>query len=68
MINPRDIDLNSLPWLPLEEKTAFPSRACIYFAIDSLGTVQYVGRSLSRFQGLFLWLHGKRSLVVQNHY
>lgn len=47
MIKPESIDLASLPWLPLEEKTAFPKRASIYFAIDSLGNVQYIGRSVN---------------------
>lgn len=45
MINPSTIDLKALPWLPLEEKTAFPRRPAIYFAIDSLGNVQYIGRA-----------------------
>lgn len=45
--NPTEVDLNTLPWLPLEEKSAFPSRTCIYFAIDSIGIVQYVGRSVN---------------------
>jgi excinuclease UvrABC nuclease subunit len=47
MINPSSIDLKTLPWLPLEEKTAFPKQAAIYFAIDSLGCVQYIGRSVN---------------------
>lgn len=47
MINPSDINLNSLPRLPLEEKTAFPKRSAIYFAIDSLDTVQYIGRAVN---------------------
>ncbi|GEM_PF-933132 len=45
IVNPSNIDLQSLPWLPLEEKTAFPSKPAIYFAIDSLGNIQYIGRS-----------------------
>lgn len=47
MINPSTLDLNQLPWLPLEEKTAFPKRPAIYFAIDSLGNVQYIGRAVN---------------------
>ncbi|NMG20700.1 GIY-YIG nuclease family protein [Brasilonema bromeliae] len=46
-IKPSDIDLTSLPWLPLEEKAAFPKRPAIYFAIDSFGTVQYIGKSVN---------------------
>jgi len=45
--NPTAVDLTTLPWLPLEDTSAFPARACIYFAIDSLGTVQYIGRSVN---------------------
>lgn len=45
MIDPATINLTTLPWLPLEEKTAFPKRPAIYFAIDSLGNVQYIGRA-----------------------
>ena len=47
MINPSNLDLKSLPWLPLTEKSAFPKQAAIYFAIDSLGCVQYIGRSVN---------------------
>ncbi|BAZ71315.1 XRE family transcriptional regulator (plasmid) [Fischerella sp. NIES-4106] len=45
MINPANIDLKALPWLPLDEKTAFPQKPAIYFAIDSLGNIQYIGRT-----------------------
>lgn len=44
-INPKTLDIKTLPWLPLEEKAAFPKKSAIYFAIDSQGTVQYIGRS-----------------------
>jgi DNA-binding Xre family transcriptional regulator len=47
MINPSEINLSSLPWLPLDTKSAFPKNPAIYFAIDSQGTVQYIGRSLN---------------------
>ncbi|WP_066425150.1 GIY-YIG nuclease family protein [Anabaena sp. 4-3] len=47
MINPSEIDLKSLPWLPLSAKTAFPKNPAIYFAIDSTGRVQYIGRSVN---------------------
>ena len=45
MIDLSTIDLKSLPWLPLDEKTAFTKQSAIYFAIDSLSNVQYIGRS-----------------------
>ncbi|HLP92218.1 MAG TPA: helix-turn-helix domain-containing protein [Nostocaceae cyanobacterium] len=47
MINPSEIDLKSLPWLPLDAKAAFPKNPAIYFAIDSTGKVQYIGRSVN---------------------
>ena len=46
-INPQDINLASLPWLPLEAKSAFPQQPAIYFAIDFCGNVQYIGRSVN---------------------
>lgn len=49
-VNPRKLDLSKLPWLPLEEKAAFPRKAAIYFAIDSLGKVLYIGRSVNVHQ------------------
>jgi DNA-binding Xre family transcriptional regulator len=45
MINPSEVDISALPWLPLEEKLAFPQQPAIYFAIDALGNIQYIGRS-----------------------
>lgn len=45
MISPETIDLLSLPSFPLSKKAKLPSVAGIYFAIDSLGVVQYIGRS-----------------------
>lgn len=47
MINPADLNLSSLPWLPLEARSSFPRQPAIYFAIDSQNNVQYVGRSIN---------------------
>lgn len=47
MLSPDTIDLKSLPWLPLDEKASFPKRPVIYFAVDSLGQIQYIGRSVN---------------------
>ena len=46
MINPSEINLSSLPWLPLEERSAFPRQPAIYFAIDAQDQIQYIGRSI----------------------
>ena len=58
MINPSELKLDTLPWLPLEARSAFPRQPAIYFAIDSEGTVQYVGRSVDP----------KRRWVQHHHY
>jgi len=47
MINPSELNLSTLPWLPLEAKSAFPSQPAIYFAIDAQNTIQYIGRSVN---------------------
>ena len=45
MIDPKSIELSILPSFPLKKRSKLPSIAGIYFAIDSFGTVQYIGRS-----------------------
>lgn len=45
MINPSELCLDSLPSIPLESRSELPTVPCIYFAIDSQGLVQYIGRS-----------------------
>ncbi|MHC5930829.1 GIY-YIG nuclease family protein [Nostoc sp.] len=61
MLNPTSIDLTSLPSVPLSKYSQLPEISGIYFAIDSLNTVQYIGRAkniLSRWRGH----HRKREL------
>jgi hypothetical protein len=45
MISPDDLDLSSLPWMPLSARTGLIDEPGIYFAVDSDGVVQYIGRS-----------------------
>ena len=45
MINPETLDLSALPSVTLEAKSQLPTQSAIYFAIDSQGIVQYIGRS-----------------------
>jgi DNA-binding XRE family transcriptional regulator len=47
MISPSDIHLSTLPWVPLKATNGFPEDPAIYFAIDSQGVVQYIGRSVN---------------------
>jgi DNA-binding Xre family transcriptional regulator len=45
MLNPADINPLALPSVPLEDRRQLPTVPCIYFAIDSQGTVQYIGQT-----------------------
>ena len=47
MIDPTTIDPIALPSVPLENRRDLPVKPCIYFAIDSQGIVQYIGRSIN---------------------
>ena len=45
MINPETLDLSSLPSIPLTSRSDLPTQSAIYFAINSLGIIQYIGRT-----------------------
>ena len=45
MIDPATISPETLPSVPLENRIELPTESCIYFAIDSQGVVQYIGRT-----------------------
>lgn len=45
MINPKILNLSELPSLTIKNRALLPNTAGIYFAIDSQGTIQYIGRS-----------------------
>lgn len=47
MIDPLTINPLSLPYVALESCHQLPESPCIYFAIDSKGVVQYIGRSIN---------------------
>lgn len=47
MINPSSLDLFSLPYISIKEKSMFPDIPGIYFAIDSENNIQYIGRSIN---------------------
>jgi len=44
-VQPSNINPLSLPSVSLEQRSQLPTKPCIYFAIDSQGVVQYIGRS-----------------------
>lgn len=53
MINPIEVNPLTLPSVSLEERMKLPCIPCVYFAIDSQGQIQYIGRSTNprrRFQ------------------
>ena len=41
--NPDLLKISALPWLPLEERSAFPQKRAIYFAIDASNRIHYIG-------------------------
>lgn len=45
MFTPDQVNFSTLPSLPLECRKALPECSGIYFAIDSQGVVQYIGKS-----------------------
>lgn len=45
MIDIKSIDVHSLPSIPLESRFKLPSEPAVYFVIDSLGDIQYIGKS-----------------------
>jgi excinuclease UvrABC nuclease subunit len=45
IIDPNSIDLATLPSLCLSRRSELPEAPAIYFAIDSLDQIQYIGRS-----------------------
>ena len=47
MINPSEVSIADLPSVALEDRKQLPTSPCIYFAIDSLGAIQYIGRAVN---------------------
>ena len=45
MIDPKALDMSSIPSVYLESKSELPRESAIYFAIDSQRRIQYIGRS-----------------------
>lgn len=45
MINPKDININALPFVEFSDRKSLPADLGIYFVIDSMGNVQYIGQS-----------------------
>ncbi|MBW4617372.1 MAG: hypothetical protein KME21_29980 [Desmonostoc vinosum HA7617-LM4] len=62
MINPQTINPLTLPSVALNERSQLPSQPCIYFAIDSQGVVQYIGRTVN-LQVRWLKYHLNRSIL-----
>lgn len=47
MITPNSLDVSALPSVCLTHRAGLPTTAAIYFAIDSLGQIQYIGQSVN---------------------
>ena len=47
MLNPATIDPLTLPSVPVSDRKQLPEVPCIYFAIDSADTIQYIGKSVN---------------------
>lgn len=47
VITPESLNLSALPSVPLINRKQLPPILGIYFAIDSLGVVQYIGQSIN---------------------
>lgn len=62
MILPECLNLSALPSLPLASRKQLPAVAGIYFAVDSLGAVQYIGRSVNLRQR---WLGHHRQSALE---
>lgn len=62
MINPQTINPLTLPSMALNERSQLPSQPCIYFAIDSQGVVQYIGRTVN-LQARWLKHHRYKQLA-----
>lgn len=62
MINPSSLDLTALPSMCLSRRSELPEAPAIYFAIDSLDQIQYIGRSRNLRQR---WLSHHRQFQLQ---
>lgn len=62
MIDPSSLDLSELPSLPMCRKTELPKVSAVYFAIDSFGQVQYIGRS-NNIRNRWLKAHHRQSAL-----
>lgn len=63
MFNPEEIKLKHLPSVDLSEKDSLPKIPGIYFAIDSLDRVQYIGQSENLYRR---WLDHSRHVDLKH--
>jgi hypothetical protein len=47
MIDPKNLDISTLPSVNLESRTFLPPLPSVYLAVDAQSKVQYIGRSLN---------------------
>lgn len=63
MIEPKLLDFATMPSLLLSQRAYLPATAGIYFAIDSLDQIQYIGRSVN-IRNRWLGHHRKPELEI----
>lgn len=63
MITPSSIDFATMPSLFLAQRAKLPETSGIYFAIDALGQIQYIGRSVN-IRNRWLGHHRKSELEI----
>lgn len=47
MIDPKNLNIESLPSVGIESRNLLPPRPSVYFAVDTQSRIQYIGRSLN---------------------
>jgi excinuclease UvrABC nuclease subunit len=65
MINLKNLDLSTLPSLPLKDRKSLPLTSCVYFAIAN-GIVQYIGRS-ANLRGRWSAHHRRNEFHPDSH-
>ena len=60
MIDPSELNLASLPWLPLKAKSALPRQPAIYFCLTPTNAVVYIGETSNLYNRWVKSSHDKK--------
>jgi hypothetical protein len=47
VVEPTSINVDSLPFVAIEDRRELPVNSCVYFAIDSQNVIQYIGQTIN---------------------